>query len=100
MSWLKQIKFAGLTAAVLGAGVLGFLGFIFLLVTAAYGLIQAGLAPWLGFLIVAVVLLIIAAILGVPIGTVYSRVHGARKALAAALRSELDADTLRLLVSP
>ena len=48
----------------IGAGVLGFLGFIFLLVTAAEGLIAAGLAPWLSFLIVAVVLLIIAGILG------------------------------------
>ena len=48
----------------IGAGVLGFLGFVFLLVTAAEGLIAAGLAPWLSFLIVALVLIIIAGILG------------------------------------
>jgi hypothetical protein len=47
-----------------GAGTLAFLGFIFLLITAAEGMIAAGLAPWLSFLIVAVVLMIVAGILG------------------------------------
>src|SRR6187397_1690502 len=47
-----------------GAGLFGLLGFIFLLVAAAYGLVALGLPVWAGFLIVAGVLLIIAAVLG------------------------------------
>jgi hypothetical protein len=46
-----------------GAGVLGFLAFVLLLVAAAYGIVAAGLPEWAGFLIVAAVLLLIAAIL-------------------------------------
>lgn len=48
----------------IGAGVLAFLGFVFILVAAAYGLVAAGLPVWAGFLIVAVILVIVAAILG------------------------------------
>lgn len=51
---------AGLFAV---AGTLAFLALILLLIAAAYGLAAAGLAPWLAFLIVAAVLLIIAMIL-------------------------------------
>lgn len=54
-------KGAGMLAA---AGVVAFLAVILLLIAAAYGLVAAGLAPWLSFLIVAVVLLIIAGIAG------------------------------------
>ena len=57
-------KAVGSSGLLIGAGTLGFLGFIFLLVTAAYGLIQLGLAPWLAFLIVTLVLFILAAVLG------------------------------------
>jgi predicted transcriptional regulator len=52
---------AGMFAA---AGTLAFLALILLLISAAYGLVAAGLAPWLAFLIVAVVLLVIGVILG------------------------------------
>ena len=45
------------------AGTLAFLALILLLIAAAYGLVAAGLAPWLAFLIVAVVLLGIGVIL-------------------------------------
>ena len=45
------------------AGVLAFLALILLLIAAAYGLVAAGLPPWAAFLIVAVVLLVIGAIL-------------------------------------
>jgi hypothetical protein len=45
------------------AGVLAFLALILLLISAAYGLVAAGLAPWAAFLIVAGVLLIIGVIL-------------------------------------
>jgi hypothetical protein len=46
------------------AGVVAFLALILLLIAAAYGLVAAGLAPWLSFLIVAVVLLVITGVLG------------------------------------
>ena len=55
---------AGAAGMFAGAGLFGLLGFIFLLVSAAYGLVAAGLPVWAGFLIVAAVLLIIAAVLG------------------------------------
>jgi hypothetical protein len=45
------------------AGVLGFLGLVMLLFTAAYGLFALGLPRWLSFLIVAVVLLVLAGLL-------------------------------------
>jgi fatty acid desaturase len=51
---------AGMFAA---AGTMAFLALILLLIAAAYGLVAAGLAPWLAFLIVAVVLLVIGVIL-------------------------------------
>jgi predicted transcriptional regulator len=51
---------AGMFAA---AGTLAFLALILLLISAAYGLVAAGLAPWLAFLIVAAVLLVVGAIL-------------------------------------
>jgi len=60
----KSAKEFGNSAGMLvAAGVLGLIGFIFLLVTAAYGLNAAGLPLWLSFLIVAVVVLLVAAIL-------------------------------------
>jgi Putative Actinobacterial Holin-X, holin superfamily III len=45
------------------AGYLGVLATVALVIAAAYGLVAAGLAPWLAFLIVAVVLLLLAGIL-------------------------------------
>ncbi|HVN13476.1 MAG TPA: phage holin family protein [Kineosporiaceae bacterium] len=47
-----------------GAGYLGVLASITLVITVAYGLVAAGLEPWLAFLIVTVGLLLIAGILG------------------------------------
>ncbi len=63
-----ELKASGQTAAKVGvlfiaALVLGFLGFVFLLVTAAYVLVILGLQVWAAFGIVTLVLLIIAAIL-------------------------------------
>lgn len=52
------------SALLVVAGVLAFLGFVFLLVTLAYVLIQLGLAPWAGFGIVTLLLLVVAGILG------------------------------------
>ena len=45
------------------AGLIAFLALILLLISAAYGLVAVGLAPWLAFLIVAGTLLLIGAIL-------------------------------------
>jgi hypothetical protein len=45
------------------AAVFAFLALILLLIAAAYGLVAAGLAPWLAFLIVAGVLLLVGLIL-------------------------------------
>jgi Flp pilus assembly protein TadB len=45
------------------AGVLAFLALILLLISAAFGLVAAGLPPWAAFLIVAGVLLVIGVIL-------------------------------------
>lgn len=56
-------------AAVVGAamfivaGVFAFLALILLLIAAAYGLVAAGLSPWLAFLIVGAALLLIGAVL-------------------------------------
>ena len=59
-----EAKSAVLGAAMfLVAAVVAFLALILLLVAAAYGLVALGLSPWLAFLIVAVVLLILAAVL-------------------------------------
>lgn len=55
---------ASTSGLLIGAGVLGFLAFVFLLVAGAYGIVAAGLPVWAGFLIVAGVLLLVAAILG------------------------------------
>ena len=57
-------KKAGAGAAMFAvAGVLAFLALILLLIAAAYGLVAAGLPPWLSFLIVAGVLLVVGTIL-------------------------------------
>jgi len=45
------------------AGYLGVLASVLLVIAAAYGLVAAGLAPWLAFLIIAVVLLLVAGVL-------------------------------------
>ena len=59
-----DVKNAALGGGLFGAaGSLGLLASILLVIAAAYGLVAAGLAPWLAFLIVAVVLLLIAGIL-------------------------------------
>jgi len=60
----SDAKKAGLGAGLFAAaGVFAFLALILLLIAAAYGLVAAGLAPWLAFLIVAVALLLVGAIM-------------------------------------
>jgi len=70
-------KRAGIGAAMfIVAGVFAFLGMILLLIAAAYGLVAAGLAPWLAFLIVAGVLLLTGAGLAVFGKSALSKVKG------------------------
>jgi hypothetical protein len=62
---IKKDVVAGVTGAALFAvaGVFAFLALILLLIASAYGLVAAGLAPWLAFLIVAAALLLLGAML-------------------------------------
>jgi hypothetical protein len=66
----------------IGAGVLGFLAFVFALVAGAYGIVAAGLPVWAGFLIVAGSLLLIAAILGLVGRAQSKKVKGPARAMA------------------
>ncbi|MGV1008469.1 MAG: phage holin family protein [Dermatophilaceae bacterium] len=60
----RAAQFAGKGAGMLaGAGLFALYGLGFLLAALGWGLVAAGLAPWLGFLIVAVLLFVIAAVL-------------------------------------
>jgi hypothetical protein len=64
-----ELKESAKTAAngsglLVGAGVAGFLGVIFLLLTVAWVLVQLGLPTWAGFGIVTLLLLVVAAVLG------------------------------------
>ncbi len=59
-----DVKNAAVGGGLFGAaGYLGVLASITLVIAGAYGLVAAGLSPWLAFLIVTVVLLAVAALL-------------------------------------
>ena len=64
---------AGLFAA---AGLFVFLAVIMLSIAAAYGLVAAGLAPWLSFLIVSGVFLVLGALLAVIGKSRLSKIKG------------------------
>ena len=66
-------KGAGMFA---GAGVIGFLGVILLLFAVVYGLVAAGVPTWLAFLIVAVLLFVVAGVLGLVGKKTVSKVKG------------------------
>jgi hypothetical protein len=79
----ESAKRAGAGAGLLaGAGFLAFFAFVFLLVAAAYGLVAAGLPIWASFLIVALVLLLIAGILGAVGKKQLDKVKGPERAMA------------------
>jgi Putative Actinobacterial Holin-X, holin superfamily III len=63
---LKRDAQAGVVGAAMFvvAGLFAFLALILLLIAAAYGLVAAGLSPWLAFLIVGGALLLIGVLLG------------------------------------
>lgn len=65
-----------------GAAFVAVLCLIFLLVTLAYGLVALGLPVWAGFLIVAVLLGIVAAILGIVGKKRLEKVKGPEQAKA------------------
>lgn len=70
-------KRAGAGAAMFAvAGLFAFLALILLLIAAAYGLVAAGLAPWLSFLIVAGVLLLVGTILALVGKRAVTRIKG------------------------
>jgi Flp pilus assembly protein TadB len=74
---------AGMTAGFfIGAGVLAFLGFIFVLVTLAWVLVALGLPTWAGFGIVALLLLIIAGVLGLLGKRTADKIKGPERAMA------------------
>lgn len=64
---------AGLFAA---AALLVFLALLLLPIAAAYGLVAVGLAPWLSFLIVSGVFLVLGAILAVIGKSSFSKIKG------------------------
>jgi Flp pilus assembly protein TadB len=66
-------KGAGMFA---GAGVMGFLGVVLILFAVVYGLVAAGLPVWLSFLIVAVLLFVVAGVLGLVGKKAVSKVKG------------------------
>jgi len=71
---VKKVGIGGAMFAV--AGVFGFLALILLLIAAAYGLVAAGLSPWSSFLIVAIVLLVLAAVLALVGWSAVKRIKG------------------------
>ena len=71
------------TGLLIGAGVMAFLGLIFLLLTAAWGLVQAGLPYWAAFGIVTLVLIIIAVILGLVGKNQLEKVKGPERSPAS-----------------
>jgi hypothetical protein len=76
-----------------GLGLFGVAGYvalsasILLYVAAAFGLVNAGLAPWLAFLIVGVALLLIAGILGGVGYLVVRKIKGPDRTIAQAKQS-------------
>jgi hypothetical protein len=68
-------------------GYLGFLASILLVIAAAYGLTEAGLRPWLAFLILAVALLIIAGLLALIGKSRIGHVGPPRRAIASTRQS-------------
>ena len=76
-------KNAGIGAGMFGAaGYFGICALSVLYFAAAFGLVALGLSTWLSFLIVGVVLLVIAAILGLIGLTLVKKVKGPQRTIA------------------
>jgi membrane protein implicated in regulation of membrane protease activity len=65
------------------AGYFVFLAVIIFVISGAYGLVAAGLAPWLAFLIVGVVLVLLAGICALIGRGRFKKVAGPKKAIAS-----------------
>jgi len=78
-------KNAGIGAGLFGAaGYFGICALSILYFAAAFGLVALGLSQWLAFLIVGVVLLVIAAVLGLVGLVLVRRVKGPKRTIANA----------------
>ena len=78
-------KNAGIGAGMLGvAGYFGLAALSILYFAAAFGLVALGLSEWLAFLIVGVVLLLIAAVLGLVGLVLLRKVKGPKRTIASA----------------
>ncbi len=66
---------ASSTALLVGAGVLAFLGLVFLLLTLAWVLVALGLPTWAGFGIVTLLLVVVAVILALVGRSRVQQVH-------------------------
>lgn len=73
-----------------GAGVLAVFGLTFLFHTIAQGLIALGLAPWLGYLIVTLIIFLVAAILGLTGKSALSKVKGKPERTIATTKETID----------
>lgn len=86
-----DVKKAGIGIGMFaGAAFVGVLGVIFLLHTAAQGLIALGLAAWLSYLIVTLVLFVIAGILALIGKAQVSKVQGKPKRTIETTKSTID----------
>lgn len=70
-----------------GAAVFGFVGFILLCFTGAYGLVAAGLSAWIAFGIVTLVLFVIAAVLALIGLNKVKKVKGPEQTIETSKRS-------------
>jgi hypothetical protein len=81
---LKQdVAKVGTGAGLMGAaGFLGVVAFILLCIAGAYGLVEAGVDAWLAFLIVAAVLLLLAAVVGLAGRSQFQKVSPPERTIA------------------
>jgi hypothetical protein len=87
-----DVKKAGAGGAMFAvAGVFAFLALILLLIAAAYGLVAAGLAPWLSFLIVGGFLLVVGAILAFVGKVTVSKIKGKPERTIKSAQDTVDA---------
>ena len=85
---IPAAKNAGIGAGMFGAaGYFGINALTLLYIAAAFGLVALGVAPWLAFVIVAVVLLVVAGVLALIGYTRVKKVKAPEKTIAQAQES-------------
>ncbi|WP_226343708.1 phage holin family protein [Agilicoccus flavus] len=86
-----DVKKIGIGAAMFAAAAfVAVLGLIFLLHTIAQGLIALGLAPWLSYLIVTLLLFVVAGVLALIGKSKVSKVQGKPQRTIAAAKTTID----------